>query len=108
MLFHNKLYPENVNLYMVIFKVEVIIMQSLKFVKFNMFIFAILCILNLIQFFSNLYTEHTIQWLKGFSAIELNKSEFLIINPTFDMYFPLKCCDEISRTILSLYFYKIR
>ncbi|RAN74778.1 hypothetical protein B5P42_26620 [Bacillus sp. SRB_331] len=76
-------------------------MQSLKFVKFNMFIFAKLCILNLIQFFSNLYTEHTIQWLKGFSAIELNKSEFLII-------FPLKCCDEISRTILSLYFYKIR
>ncbi|KWU54463.1 hypothetical protein AWW70_03260 [Bacillus mycoides] len=76
-------------------------MQSLKFVKFNMFIFAKLCILNLIQFFSNLYTEHTIQWLKGFSAIELNKSEFLII-------FPLKCSDEISRTILSLYFYKIR
>lgn len=45
--------------------------------------------------------------MKGFSAIELNKSEFLIINPTFDTLFSQMRCGEISRTKFLLYFYKI-
>ncbi|PHE86006.1 hypothetical protein COF81_28710 [Bacillus pseudomycoides] len=44
-------------------------MQSLKMVKFNIWIFGILFITNAIEFISVLTTDHKFDWLKAFCAI---------------------------------------
>lgn len=45
------------------------VMQSLKLIKFNIWILGIPFIINTIDFISILKTEHTINWLRGSAAI---------------------------------------
>ncbi|MDA1866563.1 hypothetical protein, partial [Bacillus cereus group sp. BY128LC] len=45
-------------------KIGVNIMQSLKLLKFNMWIFGILFTTNTLEFISLLYTDHKFDWLR--------------------------------------------